>query len=64
MKIAILTSNHQEVARIPMESLDWIFNQAGNPCAEDFLKVLAQSKTYWCDEIEFVEDNSRPNETG
>lgn len=58
MKIAILTSNHQEVARIPVKLLDWVFCTLNNPHAEDLLKVTdSTGQVYWCDEIEFVDEN-------
>lgn len=54
-KIAILKSQHLEVARLFEESLDEVLCMAGNPNAEDLLKVTDfTSKEYWCDEIEFI----------
>lgn len=54
-KKAILRSDHQEVARLSAESLDWIYCMAGQPNAEDLLKVTDfTGKEYWCDEIEFI----------
>ena len=55
-KIAILTSQHQEVARLSVEDLDWVVCAADNPNAEDLLKVIdIRGKAFWCDEIEFIE---------
>lgn len=56
-KKAILRSDHQEVARLSAESLDWIYCMAGQPNAEDLLKVTDfTGKEYWCDEIEFIKN--------
>ena len=53
-KIAILKSQHLEVARLFEESLDEVLCMAGNPNAEDLLKVTdVVGRVFWCDEIEF-----------
>ena len=56
-KTAILLSSHQEVARLFVNSLDYVYCMANNPRAEDLLKVIdITGKVYWCDEIEFIEN--------
>lgn len=56
-KTAVLLSSHQEVARLFADSLEYVYSMAGNPNAEDLLKVVDITGTvYWCDEIEFVND--------
>ena len=52
--IAILYSSHQEVARIPVENLNSLGSMAGNPSADDMIKVCAYGEVFWCDEIEFI----------
>lgn len=55
-KTAILLSSHQEVARLFVNSLDWVYGMAKTR-AEDLLKVIdITGKWYWCDEIEFIEN--------
>lgn len=57
-KIAVLASSHIEVARIPVELLDWVFCTSNNPQAEDLLKVTdIHGNVYWCDEIEFINES-------
>lgn len=54
-KTAVLMFSHIEVARIPVELLDWVFCASNDPQAEDLLKVTdTTGQVYWCDEIEFV----------
>ena len=55
---AVLFSSHQEVARLDVENLGELWCMAGNPTAEDLIKVIgADGKTvYWCDSIEFITD--------
>lgn len=55
---AVLFSMHQEVARLDVNQLGELWSMAGNPNAEDLIKVvLADGKTvYWCDCIEFINE--------
>jgi hypothetical protein len=60
---AVLLSSHQEVARIDVESLGEVWCMAGNPNAEDLIKVICtDGKTYWCDSIEFIDHARLQNE--
>lgn len=60
---AVLLSSHQEVDRIDVENLGEVWCVAGNPNAEDLIKVLCtDGKTYWCDSIEFIDHASLQNE--
>lgn len=53
---AVLLSFNEEVARIDVDNLGELWCMAGNPNAEDLIKVFcADGKTvYWCDSIEFI----------
>ena len=55
---AVLLSSHQEVARIDVENLGEVWCIAGNPNAEDLIKVICADgkKVYWCDSIEFIDE--------
>lgn len=53
-KVAVLSSSHEEVARIDVNKLDWVY--ATPTTGEDLIKVIAEGETYWCDEIEFVSE--------
>lgn len=57
-KKAVLFSSHEEVARLDVKDLGELWSVAGNPTAEDLIKVIcADGKTvYWCDSIEFVNE--------
>lgn len=54
-KTIILYSQHEEVARFPIdEKLDYIFSHTPQNEDEDLLGVSVGGKTYYCDEIEFI----------
>ena len=56
----VLLSSHQEVDRIDVESLGEVWCTAGNPNAEDLIKVLCtDGKMYWCDSIEFIKEGDK-----
>lgn len=53
-KTAVLLSSHEEVGRLSSDDLEYVYCMAGNPGAEDLLKVIdIKGEAYWCDEIEF-----------
>lgn len=50
-KVAVLSSSHQEVARIPADIIGWVYASSG----EDLIKVLTDNgHSYYCDEIEYI----------
>ena len=54
-KEAVLISNHREVARLSVDALEYVYCMAGNPNAEDLLKVVdVYGTSYWCDSLEFI----------
>lgn len=54
-KTIILYSQHEEVARFPIDGkLDYIFAHTPRNEDEDLLAVSVGGKTYYCDEIEFI----------
>ena len=51
----ILYSHHQEVARLPIDkNLDYIYAHIPKNEDEDLLAVEVGEKTYYCDEVEFI----------
>ena len=59
--IAILSSQHQEVARVNVEDIEWIDAMGwDNPNAEDLIKVsLTDLSVHWCDGIEFIMEEEK-----
>jgi len=54
-KVGILLSHHEEVTRLCVESFESLGCMAGNPNAEDLIRVTdVNGCVYWCDEIEFI----------
>lgn len=50
-KVAVLSSSHQEVARIPADAIGWVYASSG----EDLIRVLTDDgQSYYCDEIEYI----------
>lgn len=51
----ILYSQHEEVARFPIDGkLDYIFAHTPRNEDEDLIAVSVGGETYYCDEIEFI----------
>lgn len=52
---ALLKSQHITISEVNVEELYELCCMAGNPNAEDLIKVYTQDgQVLWCDEIEFV----------
>lgn len=52
MKLAILYLKQQELTRVPADEIDWELED--DPFAEGLIKVTSEGQTYWCDEIEYI----------
>ena len=55
---AILESSHEVVVVLNVKELEYVYSMAGNPDAEDLLKVQdINSNVYWCDSIIFEKED-------
>lgn len=57
-RIAILNSQHKEVARVDVNEIEWVYCVAGNPNAKDLLKVITAKQVYRCDELEYIDEGN------
>lgn len=55
MKQVVLYSSHEEVGRIDIEKIEYIYAWSPRKIDEDLIKIVTlEGAEYFCDEIEFI----------